>query len=117
MRSVTEEQRRQQPRQGLARRVADLCRCRGVARRSKIHEGYSPSSCLAAAPNLLQRTRSLFMRWVLGAAGLISFCVGGRFLPEARFGSAEFRTGGCIGGAICDRFFLQMSGSRIRLEV
>src|SRR6266404_3183499 len=51
-------------RQGLARRVADLCHCDGVARRSKIHEGYSPSSRLAAAPNLWQRTRSLFMRWV-----------------------------------------------------
>src|SRR5439155_17238122 len=51
-------------RQTLARR-ADLCRCSRVARRSKIHEGYSPSSRLAAAPNLQQRTRFLFMRWVL----------------------------------------------------
>src|SRR5439155_10745686 len=49
----------------LARRVADLCRCGCVARRSKIHEGYFPSSRLAAAANHWQRTRSLFMRWVL----------------------------------------------------
>src|SRR6266480_888147 len=31
----------------------------------KDHEGYSSSSRLAAAPNLQQRTRSLFVRWVL----------------------------------------------------
>src|SRR5436190_21302399 len=60
---MTEEQRRQ----NLARRVADLWRCRGVARRSNIHEGYSLSSRLAAAPNLQLRTRSLFERWVLCA--------------------------------------------------
>jgi hypothetical protein len=65
MRSVTEEQRRRQPPQGLARRVADLWRCSGVARRPKIHKEYFPSSRLAAAPNLQQRTRSLFIRWVL----------------------------------------------------
>jgi hypothetical protein len=35
---------------GLARMVADLCRRGGVARRSKISEGYSSSSRLAAAP-------------------------------------------------------------------
>src|SRR6266480_4041428 len=51
--------------QSLARRVADLWRCSGVARRSKIHKGYSSSSRLAAAINLQQRTRSLFLRWVL----------------------------------------------------
>src|SRR5205814_9293436 len=39
--------------------------CSRVARRSKIHEGYSPSSRLAAAANLQQRTLFLFMRWVL----------------------------------------------------
>jgi hypothetical protein len=60
MRSVTEEQRSQRPAQTLARRVAGLCRCSDVARRSKIHKGYSPSSRLAPAPNLPQRTRSLF---------------------------------------------------------
>ena len=64
-RSVTEEQRRQAVRQSLAQRVADLCRRSGVARRSKIPEGYSSSSRLAAASNLKQRTRFLFMRWVL----------------------------------------------------
>jgi hypothetical protein len=31
----------------------------------RIHERYSLSSRLAAAPNLQQRTRSLFERWVL----------------------------------------------------
>ena len=62
---MTEEQRRQGARQSLARSVADLYRRGRVARRSKIHEGYSSSSRLAAASNLWQRTRSLFMRWVL----------------------------------------------------
>ena len=51
-------------RSGVARRVANLWRCRGVARRSKIHE-YSLSSRLAAPPNLQQRTRSLFKSWIL----------------------------------------------------
>jgi hypothetical protein len=32
--------------------LLDLWRLGGVARRSKIHEGYSPSSRLAPAPNL-----------------------------------------------------------------
>src|ERR1043166_1467117 len=32
-----------------------------------MHKGYSPSSRLAAAQNLWQRTPSLFMRWVLRA--------------------------------------------------
>jgi hypothetical protein len=45
--------------QKTALRVADLWRCCCVARRSKIHKGYSPSSRLAAAPNLWQRARSL----------------------------------------------------------
>jgi hypothetical protein len=50
---VTEEQRRQALARVLARRIADLCRCGSVARRSRIHEGYSPSSRLAAAPKSL----------------------------------------------------------------
>ena len=50
---MTQEQRRQALARVLARRVADLCRCGSVARRSKIHEGYSPSSRLAAAPKSL----------------------------------------------------------------
>src|SRR5262249_16833168 len=51
--------------QSTAQRVADLWRCRSVARRSKIHGGYSLSSRLAPAPNLKQRTRSRFMSWLL----------------------------------------------------
>lgn len=47
-----------------APRVADLCRCRCVARRSKIPKEYSLSSRLAAAANLWQRTASLFVRQV-----------------------------------------------------
>src|SRR6266700_6072664 len=65
MRSVTEEQRSLRPARAQPAGLLDLWRCRGVARRSKIHKGYSPSLRLAPAPNLQQRARSLFMRWVL----------------------------------------------------
>ena len=62
---MTEEQRREALARAEPEGLPILCRRGCVARRSKIHEGYSPSSRLAAAPNLWQRTRSLFMRWVL----------------------------------------------------
>ncbi len=44
MRSVTEEQRSLRPARAQPAGLLDLWRCRGVARRSKIHKGYSPSS-------------------------------------------------------------------------
>ena len=50
---------------GVAWKLADLWRCRGVARRSKIHKGYSLFPRLASAPNPQQRNRSLFKTWVL----------------------------------------------------
>jgi len=59
-RPVTEEQRRQAHASKQPFGLPDLWRCCRVARRSKIHKGYSPSSRLAAAPNLGQRARSSF---------------------------------------------------------
>ena len=59
---VCEEQATKSGRKRTAAlRVAPNLACGGVARRSQIHEGYSPSSRLAVAPNLQQRTLSLFM--------------------------------------------------------
>jgi hypothetical protein len=55
---VIEEQRRQLPTTTQPVGLLDLWRGGGVARRSKIHKGYSLFSRLAAASNLQQRTRS-----------------------------------------------------------
>jgi len=55
---MTKEQRRQQRARPQPGGLQDLWPCGGVARRSKIRKGYSPSSRLAAAPNLQQRALS-----------------------------------------------------------
>ena len=62
---MTEEQRCPSPARPSPEGLPILERGGGVARRSKIHEGYSSSSRLAATTNLWQRNRFLFMRWVL----------------------------------------------------
>ena len=64
MRSVTEEQRRQQPARArpAGLRILVAAAALLVDERSK---GYSSFSRLAAASNLPQRTRFLLIRWVL----------------------------------------------------
>src|SRR5581483_7146464 len=62
---MTEEQRRQTPAGKPPAGLLGLWPGGGVARRSKIHQGYSPSSRLAARPNPGQRTRSSFINELL----------------------------------------------------
>src|SRR5581483_8882061 len=64
-RPVTEEQRRQTPAGKPPAGLLGLWPGGGVARRSKIHQGYSPSSRLAARPHPGQRTRSSFINELL----------------------------------------------------
>ena len=51
---------------------------------------------------------------ILAISIRFSVCV--RFLPVARFGSAESRTNGCIDAAADGRFFRVNAGSQVRLS-